>query len=308
MEEIKKYLSGKGYPAGDLHDLPPSKKRFADGAEYRFEIPTVEGPNVLEAVLEEAEKYKVTVQRVSQGSGIMLLTDSEIEQMVNIGRDAKIEVSLFVGPRAPWDIAAHPFTEAGKTMGWRVAGMDQLIYALEDIKRACSLGLRGVLVGDEGVLFMANEMKKDGLLPNDLVIKASAMMAHPNPVSIKMCQDLGANTYNILTDQTFPRLAAMRSLVDIPVDMYIEVPDNLGGYIRFFDAPQIIKVAAPVYFKFGLKNVSNAYPSGTHMEASVIAAARERVRRAKILSDMIEKYHPEAITSDVGASDLGIPV
>lgn len=41
---------------------------FADGVRYRIEIPSVEGPAVLRAVLEEAERRDVPVRRVSQGA------------------------------------------------------------------------------------------------------------------------------------------------------------------------------------------------------------------------------------------------
>lgn len=297
-----------GFPGGDLHDLPLSAKRFKDGAEYRLEIPSVESPRILEAILEEQEKYKIKIHRVSQGSGIMLLTDDEIKEMARLGREARMEVALFVGPRGPWDITVHPSTASGKNMGWRVAGMDQLVYCLEDMKRACSLGIRGILIADEGLLYLANEMRKKGELPADLIIKCSALMGHPNPVSVKLCQDMGAGTYNIPSDQTLPRLAAMRRLVDIPLDMYIEVPDNLGGYIRFYEAPQIIKIASPIYLKVGLINAINAYPSGTHMEPAIIAASREKVRRAKILLDLIERYYPEARSSTEPPADLAIPV
>ena len=306
--ESKNFLKELGFPEGDLHDVPLSEKRFKDGAQFRVEIPSIESPRVLEAVLEEAEKYKVKIHRVSQGSGVMLLPEEDIREMAKMGREANMEVSLFTGPRGPWDITAHAYTDSGKNMGWRVAGMDQLVYCLEDIKRACELGIRGVLIADEGVLYLAGQMREKGELPKELVIKASALMGHPNPVAVKLCQDMGANTYNIPSDQTYPRLAAMRKLVDLVLDMYIEVPDNLGGYARYYEVPQIIKVAAPVYLKVGLINAINAYPSGTHLEREIIAASREKVRRAKIIYEMIERYYPDAICSDGSAEDLGIPV
>ena len=62
-------LSELGLPGRDLHDLPDSEKRFPDGAQYRVEIPSVEGPRVLEAVIEEADRREVQIHRVSQGSG-----------------------------------------------------------------------------------------------------------------------------------------------------------------------------------------------------------------------------------------------
>ena len=106
--------------------LPESPLRFPDGAQYRIEIPSVEGPRVLEAVLEEAARLGVPIHRVSQGSGIMLLTDAEIQAMVRMGKDAGVEVSLFVGPRAAWDMGAQILSPAGKNLGARLRGMDQL--------------------------------------------------------------------------------------------------------------------------------------------------------------------------------------
>ena len=76
MSRIREALSATGLPAGDLHDLPTSAKRFPDGAQYRIEIPSTEGPRCLEAVLEEADRLDIAVHRVSQGSGVFMLTDA----------------------------------------------------------------------------------------------------------------------------------------------------------------------------------------------------------------------------------------
>src|SRR5450756_1295597 len=80
MHATHNFLTRLGLPAGDAFNLPDSAKRFPDGAQYRFEIPSVEGPRALAAVLEEAERLAVPIQRISQGSGIMLLTDDEIRE------------------------------------------------------------------------------------------------------------------------------------------------------------------------------------------------------------------------------------
>ena len=71
-----------GLPTGDLHSLPSSTKRFPDGAQYRVEIPSTEGPDALAAIIEEADRYQITIHRVSQGSGVMMLTDADIFQSV----------------------------------------------------------------------------------------------------------------------------------------------------------------------------------------------------------------------------------
>ena len=59
---------------------------FPDGAAFRIEIPSVEGPRVLEAVQRAAEAEGITVNRVSQGSGAMLLRASELVRLPMAGR------------------------------------------------------------------------------------------------------------------------------------------------------------------------------------------------------------------------------
>ncbi|WP_261133492.1 U32 family peptidase [Bacillus sp. Marseille-Q3570] len=308
MKETRRIIEELGFPSTDCNHLPASTKRFPDGAQYRVEIPSVEGPRSFKAVTEACEEFGVEIHRISQGSGIMLLTDDELEEMAEIGRKEKLEVSLFVGPRGSWDITAMQRASAGQVTGLRVEGMDQLVYAIEDIKRACKAGIRSILVADEGLLWLVNEFKKKGELPEDLLVKISVQMAHSNPVSIRLMESNGAGTYNVPTDLTLARLAAIRQAVDIPLDIYVEVPDDIGGFIRHYEIPEIIRVAAPVYIKFGLRNAPNIYPSGTHLEETSIKLSKERVRRAKLGLDLIARYHPELITSKKGMTEgLAIP-
>ncbi|ABO67220.1 MULTISPECIES: U32 family peptidase [Geobacillus] len=308
MKETREFLESLGYPSGDCYDLPTSSKRFPDGAQYRVEIPSVEGPRALQAVLEEAERLGVTIHRVSQGSGIMLLTDEEISDMCEMCANRGIELSLFVGPRGTWDISALPFTPSGKAAGLRHEGMDQLVYAIEDLKRAVKLGVRGALVADEGLLLLTKEMKQRGILPQNFVVKVSVQMMASNPVSIKLMEQLGADTYNVPTALTLPKLAAIRQAVDLPLDVYVEAPDGFGGFIRHYEIPEIIRILAPVYIKFGLRNHPDVYPSGKHLESVNIELCRERVRRAALGMRIIEQYNPEAVTSKLGAEGLGVPV
>lgn len=308
MQATRDLLNRLGLPTGDAYDLPTSTKRFPDGAQYRVEIPSVEGPKALLAVLEEAEKQQVLIHRISQGSGIMLLTDGEIREMAKLGAEAGIEVSLFVGPRAAWDTGAQITASAGKNLGARLRGMDQVIYAAEDIRRACALGIRSVLVADEGLMALVLEMKKAGELPPNFVVKVSVQMGAANPISVRWMEQLGAGTYNTPTDLSLPQLAAIRQVIDIPLDIYVEAPDDFGGFVRHYEVPEMIRVAAPMYVKLGLRNSPNIYPSGLHVENTAIALVRERVHRAAIALDIIRRYYPEATTSARGASDLGIPV
>jgi Peptidase family U32 len=308
MNETRNFLTSLGYPGGDLYELPSSSKRFPDGAQYRVELPSVEGPAALAATLKEIDRYQLTVHRVSQGSGIMLLTDDEIREMVQLCASRRMELSLFVGPRGTWDISAMPFTTSGKAAGIRHEGMDQLVYAIEDLKRAVSLGVRGALIGDEGLLLLTKKMKEQKLLPENFVIKCSVQMMASNPVSVRLMQDLGADTYNLPTGLSLQKLAAIRQATNIPLDLYVEAPDNLGGFIRHYEIPEFIRILSPVYIKFGLRNHPDVYPSGRQWEATNISLCQERVHRAALGMQMVQRYCPDAMTSAPGATDLGIPV
>jgi hypothetical protein len=307
MEQTRHFLARLGLPPGDRHDLPSSQKRFPDGAQYRLEIPSCEGPAALRAVMEDADRYGLTIHRVSQGSGVMLLTDDEVAEMARLGRGRGMEVSLFVGPRAAWDTGATATSASGRAVGSRVRGADQLVFAVEDVRRACALGIRSVLVADEGLLWVLGEMIRAQDLPPDLVLKVSVMMGSANPAAIAVMERLGAGTYNIPTDLTLAQVAAIRQAVDLPLDIYVEAPDDLGGFVRHYEIPELIRVASPVYIKFGLRNAPNIYPSGTHLEATAVALTRERVRRARLGMDMIRRYAPELVASRPGAAGLGIP-
>src|SRR3989475_4915901 len=104
--DIRDSLELAGLPPGDLHGLPTSQKHFPDGAQYRVEIPSTEGPRCLDAVLEEAERLGVRVHRVSQGSGVFLHLDGELDEMARTAAVARVEVSLFARPNAAWGTSA----------------------------------------------------------------------------------------------------------------------------------------------------------------------------------------------------------
>src|SRR2546427_7441636 len=186
MKKTKQFLGKLSLPGADNHALKPTTHRFPDGGHYRIEIPSVEGPRVFREVLEAAEEYRVPIHRVSQGSGIMLLARSEIQEMARIGHDQRIEVCLFVGPRAPFETGAQALSVAGKVIGWQHRGADQLVYAIEDVRRACELGIRSILPADLGLIWVINEMKKKGELPRNLVVKSSVTLPAANPATARI--------------------------------------------------------------------------------------------------------------------------
>ncbi len=274
MGETRAFLASIGLPPGDLHEIPDSHRRFPDGAQYRIEIPSVEGPGCLEAVLEEAERLEVPVHRVSQGSGVFLQTDDELDSMARLGADARVEISLFARPNAAWDTSAMSRAPAGAVLAPTSRGQEQVVQGLEDVKRAAAHGIRSVLIADLGLLSVFGAMRGAGELPEDMQAKVSVMLPAANPAAARVLADLGANTLNLPTDLTLPQIAAIRAAVDVPLDIYVEAPDNVGGFVRLHEIPEIIRIAAPVYVKFGLRNAPDVYPAGTHLESTTVALSR----------------------------------
>lgn len=290
MGETVRLLDSLHLPPGDRHDLPTSPLRFANGQAWRVEIPSVEGPTAFEAVVEEAAQRSVPVQRISQGSGIMLQTDDEIAQMVELGRAQDIEVCLFVGPRAAWDIGRQAVTPTGAVALASLRGTDQLRYAIEDVRHGCDLGLRSVLVADLGLLWVLGEAKKAGDLPEDLVLKTSVSLPCTNAATARVLADLGATTLNLAVDLPLATIAGIRAAVDVPLDVYVEGADDFGAPVRYYEVPELVRVAAPIHLKFTARNAPGIYPSGGHLAGVVEATARERVRRASIGVAMLERY------------------
>jgi hypothetical protein len=307
VDQTRSFLRSIGLPGGDLGELPSSAKRFPDGAQYRVEIPSVEGPEVLAAVLAEADARDVTVHRISQGSGGMLMTDGELAEMARLAAARPVEASIFARPLAGWSTGAAALASGAGGVVAQARGADQLVHVLEDIRRTAEAGFRSVLVTDIGVLSVASRMRTAGELPGDLQFKVSVQMGFANPASVQIAEQAGADTYNVPTDLSLAQLAAIRAAIDIPLDIYVEAPDDQGGFVRHFEIAEIVRVAAPVYVKFGLRNSPNIYPSGTHLTATAVALGRERVRRAQLGLGLLRRYAPDATTSTLGAEGLALP-
>jgi len=308
MSETRDFLRSIDLPPGDLNDLPDSTERFPDGAQYRIEIPSTEGARCLEAVLEEAARLEVTVHRVSQGSGVFLLTDKELDETARLAASAPVEVSLFARPNAGWDISAMARSTAGAVVAPTARGQEQVVACLDDARRAAEHGFRSVLIADLGVLSTFADARRAGFLPEDMQAKVSVMLPAANPAAARVLVDLGANTINLPTDLTLAQIAAIRAAVDVPLDVYVEAPDNVGGFVRLHEIPELIRVAAPVYVKFGLRNAPDVYPAGTHLDSTTVALSRERVRRARLGMELLARSGYEPQTSELGAEGLAVPV
>lgn len=295
MEKTREFLRSIGLPGGDAYDLPTSDKRFPDGAQYRFEVPGIQGPKVMAALLAEMDRYGISLHRVTQTKGIMMLTDNEIIEMVRLAGEAQTDLILAIGPRATTDTSASVHTEEGVRMGYRLRGQEQIVRAIEDVKRATAFGCHSFLVYDEGCLWVLNEMKKAGELPSETHFKVSAHAGHGNPCSARLLELIGASSINPVRDIQLQMLAAMRQAVSIPIDIHTENPKSTGGFIRHYEVPEMIRVAAPIYLKTG------GSVAATHSWDSTEQDAKKRAKQVSLVKRMIDCYYPEAIVSPKGS-------
>lgn len=295
MKETRAFLKSLGLPEGDAYDLPTSPVTFADGGQYRFEVPGIQGPKVMEALLEEIDKYGIWLHRVTQTKGIMLLTDNEIMDMVRLAKEHQVDLILAIGPRATTDTSASVNTPEGIRMGYRLRGQEQIVRAVEDVKRAAALGCRSFLVYDEGCLWLLNEMRKAGEIPGNCRFKVSAHAGHGNPCSAKLLEGIGADSINPVRDIQLQMLAAMRQAINIPIDIHTENPKSTGGFIRHYEVPEMIRVAAPIYLKTG------GSVAQTHSWESTTDDAKKRAKQVSLVKRMIDTYYSEAIQSPKGS-------
>lgn len=291
MDDTKTFLKKIGMPVGDAYDLPTSEKRFNDGGQYRFEVPGIQGPGSMKTLLEELDKYEITIHRVTQTKGIMTLTDGEIAEMVRLADKWCLDIVLAIGPRAVYDTSASVHTEEGQRMGYRLRGQDQIVRAIEDVKRAARLGCRSFLIYDEGCLWILNEFRKNGEIPHDCKFKISAHCGHGNPCSARLLEGIGADSINPVRDIQLQMLSAMRQAIDIPIDIHTENPASSGGFIRHYEVPEMIRVAAPIYLKTG------GAVAKTHSWETTNEDAKKRAKQVSLVKRVIDEYYPKAVRS-----------
>ena len=290
VKETREFLKSIGLPGGDAYDLPDSQKRFQDGGQYRFEVPGIQGPGAMKSLLEQLEVYGISIHRVTQTKGIMLLLDEEIKEMVRLAEEYRVQLILAIGPRATTDTSASVHTPEGQRMGYRLRGQEQIVRAVEDVKRAAGLGCRGFMVYDEGCLWLLNEMRKRGELPADSHFKVSAHTGHGNPCSAKLLESIGADSFNPVRDIQLQMLAAVRQAIDIPIDIHTENPASSGGFIRHYEVPEMIRVAAPIYLKTG------GSVAKTHSWDTTAEEAKQRAKQIALVKRVIDQYYPEAVS------------
>ena len=228
--------------------------------------------------------------------------------MAELGADAGLEVSLFVGPREGFDVGAHPRTADGAAHFGQLRGTRGLAYAVEDIARAVECGIRSFLIADLGLLSIVVEMQDAGELPAEVVWKVSVMMAPSNPRRRAPARaDRRHDGQRSLRHDRSPSSASCAPSISIPIDLYVESPDALGGVVRGNELGDLVAAGAPLYAKFGLRNSRPSTRPARICVDEACAIAREKVHRAAVALEWLARLRPELIQSAPGAPGLGMP-
>lgn len=306
LKQIRDFMEKQGIPGRDGYDLAPSGKAFPDGANFRIEIAGVERASTMEAMIREAEKRNVVIHRAIAAVGGSTYCDfEELKAMAQMAKEAKIETIMTVGHRKGWDTGAKEMgTREGQMQGFRLRGSDNISFHIADIMRNIDAGFRGFLVYDEGVLFILNKMREEGLIPGETIFKFSVFGGYCSAAGAKVVESLGANSMNPISDVSRPILASIRQAINIPLDVYTIVVNSFGGNFRAYEAPEIARVASPCYFKFEPGTAEDEIYMPWISEEWHEGFIREKVKIASIVMEIMDRHAPELKTSPRGPADL----
>jgi len=292
------WLKSHGY--GSVDDTEPqiSPYEFSTGGVYGVEVPVVNNLATLRKTIHILQEEGVYVTRFNETHGAFLLCDSEIREMLSLCSQEGYGIAFGLGPRPEYDRrAAFYRSPFGLEQGRQINNHDALRASIMDALRLDSLGCRGLIVYDLGVLHVLNSMRAEGELSRNMVFKVSSHCMISNSMLAKIHAENGADSLTVTHDVGLPMLeymrkAAPKASLDVPLDVY----RNKGGFIRFHEVAEIVQVAAPVFLKIGSSSQSDPYDNTN--ETTII----KRINRVKRALEMLNENLPMA--KQIGDKDL----
>jgi len=286
----KDILNKYGIAFGDDVPLVVSNKEFELGGHFGVEIPAVNTFRNIELTIKLMKQENVYCTRFNETVGAHLLCDSEVKEILSICKENGIGILFSCGPRPEYDTKSSFYrSQFGLEQGRRLNNNDAMRQSIEEVLRLSDLGCRGVTVYDIGLLRILNQMKLDGLLPEDFLFKASTHCMVTNSEIAKIHEDTGYTSLTTAHDLSLHMLQAMRQRVHVPLDVPTDVYKSKGGFIRFYELSEIIQTASPVMLKMGASVQGHPYDA---VKEDMI---HERVRRIKVGQDILAKNMPEHI-------------
>jgi hypothetical protein len=293
VKEIRDFIERTfDAPGRDLYELPTSEARFPDGAHYRTELlPTT--LEEYEEIFALCDKYHLTGNKITDTRGAMFDTDDEIVKKCTMCRDRGVELVMSPGSgEHPKDISQQ--LAVGAMVEGKSRGMDMLVMNIADMMRCLELGCRGFLVYDEGMILAVTKLRREGIIPPETTFKISANVSVSNPLAFKFWTEKAdlqpSDSLNPIRDMTLPMLAAMRKVTPQPMDVHAYWGTSIA---RTLDTPEILRVAAPVYFKVAI------YGPGITLE--------EKFAQTLRVVETLKRYFPEAKQSEKNAHGSILP-
>ncbi len=297
----REFLSRQGLPTGDRQATAPPDRSFSGGGKFGIELSSVNNAAILRTTLELAKEHSIRVNRCDECRGIGRLPDADIVEMVRICAGEAIGLLLSIGPRAIYDTGGFVRSSNGRRIGYRLRGMESVVRAVEEVRRAADLGVRGFVVYDEGLPTLLSQLRRAGELPASTVFKVSVHLGCSNPLSARLYEDLGADTVNPVPDLDLDMIGAMRAAVTCPLDLFSDTAEEAGGILRTHDVPEFVRLASPVYIKCG----AISQPRQNHLPT--LAELRERIRQTACVVEMLARH--DLAGAQVGPTErtLGLP-
>jgi hypothetical protein len=259
-------------------------------------------------MIKERRKRNIPIHRlVSFCQGGTLFDDAELKDFAQMAAEDKMEVIAIPGPRAAWDIGRQYISPEGARCGMNLRGSDEIRKVIADLFRMYDLGMRGFMLIDEGVMIMVKKMQEQGNFPKDVAIKLSVWAGVSSAAGGMLAEQIGASSFNPVSDLTFPQMAAIRKATSIPIDFYIWTFNSYGGENRIYDAPEAARIYAPCYFKFEPADGASTTYSPFTSDAEHIALMQKKVKWGEWVVNHVKENEPELRLSEHGAADLFIP-
>jgi len=286
----RRWLKDNNLPYSDEINLRASGREFSDGGHYGVEVPVVNSFAVLRTTLALIQQEGLPVTRFDETLGAFLLSDAEVGDMLELCRENGVGMVFALGPRPEYDRKAAFYRGGfGASQGRRINNNDALAQSAEEALRLTELGCRGLIAYDLGVIRMLSDMRGAGVLPTDLMIKASSHCIVSNPMTARIYAENGANSVTTMHDLGLAVLQDIRALSpDLTIDLPTDVYGSKGGFIRFYEVPELVQICAPMMLKIGASAQS-------HLHVQVNEnTVRQRVQRIALCLDHLNRSDVEA--------------
>jgi hypothetical protein len=283
-------LESHQLPSSDNIPFKASHLQFEGGGYYGVEIPVINNLRTLEVTIDELKKNGTYCTRFDETQGSLLLSDSELSEMLSACAENGYGLVVGLGPRPEYDIkASFARSSFGLEQARHVNNNDAIAASLEEALRLVDLGCQGLTVYDPGILKLLNLFRQQHLLPLDLKLKTSSHCMATNPFIAQLFAENGADSITTAHDLGLPVLQEMRRLcpsliLDIPIDVY----KSKGGFVRFYEMAELVQIASPLFLKMGASAQGHPYDKVGD------ETTRERVRRVGLGLEYLAKTLPEA--------------